>query len=168
MNHDQTLRWVLILVFVVVLPVGLYHRLRSESTREKLDRRQEGLFILSTLRPLGAAFGLGLIAWMINPDSMAWSAFQLPAWLRWSGVALLAGCRAASVDLPVPGIESDGHCCHTPAAYVDLTRSLSLDPSPVLRLCGIAHGGDFSNHGELVPVRHRLDRVHPAHHSNTD
>lgn len=90
MNHDQTLRWVLILVFVVVLPVGLYHRLRSESTREKLDRRQEGLFILSTLRPLGAAFGLGLIAWMINPDSMAWSAFQLPAWLRWSGVALLA------------------------------------------------------------------------------
>jgi protein-S-isoprenylcysteine O-methyltransferase Ste14 len=90
MNHDQTLRAVLIVVFLVVLPIGVYHRVRSQSTREKLDRRQEGLFILATLRPLGAVFWVGLIAWMINPTWMAWSAMPLPVWGRWIGAAVLA------------------------------------------------------------------------------
>jgi len=62
MNHDQTFRAILILVFLVVLPIGIYHRLRSQATGETLDRRQEGLFILATLRPLGAVFWFGLIA----------------------------------------------------------------------------------------------------------
>ena len=90
MNHDQTFRAILILVFLVVLPIGIYHRLRSQATGEKLDRRQEGLFILATLRPLGAAFWFGLIAWMVDPASMAWSSMSLPAWLRWTGVGVIA------------------------------------------------------------------------------
>jgi hypothetical protein len=63
MNHDQTLRAALIVAVLAVLPIGIYYRLESQSTREKLDRRQEGLFILATLRPIGATFWLGLIAW---------------------------------------------------------------------------------------------------------
>ena len=73
MNHDQTFRVVLIAAVLVILPIGIYYRLNSQSTREKLDRRQEGLFILATLRPIGVAFWLGLIAWMIDPRWMAWS-----------------------------------------------------------------------------------------------
>jgi len=65
MNHDPTFRAVLIVVFLLVLPIGIYHRLKSQATREKLDRWQEGLFILATLRPVGMAFWLGLIAWMV-------------------------------------------------------------------------------------------------------
>jgi len=90
MNHDQTFRAVLIVVFLVVLPIGIYHRLRSQATREKLDRRQEGLFILATLRPLGAAFWFGVIAWMVDPGSMAWSSMSIPVWLRWTGVGVIA------------------------------------------------------------------------------
>jgi protein-S-isoprenylcysteine O-methyltransferase Ste14 len=90
MNHDQPFRTVLIVVFLVVLPIGIYHRLKSQATREKLDRRQEGLFILATLRPVGIAFWLELIAWMVNPVWMAWSSVTLPAWLRWTGVGLIA------------------------------------------------------------------------------
>ncbi len=90
MNHDQTFRAVLIVVFLVVLPIGIYHRLKSQATREKLDRRQEGLFMLATLRPLGMAFWLGLIAWMVDPGWMAWSSVSLPAWLRWTGVGVIA------------------------------------------------------------------------------
>src|SRR5687767_15974119 len=86
MSHDQTFRAVLFVVFLVVLPIGIYHRLKSQATREKLDRRQEGLFMLATLRPLGMAFWLGLIAWMVDPGWMAWSSVSLPAWLRWTGV----------------------------------------------------------------------------------
>jgi protein-S-isoprenylcysteine O-methyltransferase Ste14 len=90
MNPNHTFRVVLIVVFLVVLPIGIYHRLKSQATREKLDRRQEGLFILATLRPVGVAFWLELIAWMVDPGWMAWSSVSLPAWLRWTGVGLIA------------------------------------------------------------------------------
>ena len=88
MNQDQTFRFFLIVGALIVLPVMVYHRLRSQATREKLDRWQEGLFILFALRPLGFATVLGLIAYMIDPHWMAWSSISLPAWLRWVGVGL--------------------------------------------------------------------------------
>ena len=90
MSDDHVFRTILIVVFVVVLPVGIYHRIKSQATRETLDRRQEGLFILATLRPLGAAFWLALIAWMIDPGWMAWSSASLPLWARWTGVVVIA------------------------------------------------------------------------------
>jgi protein-S-isoprenylcysteine O-methyltransferase Ste14 len=89
MDHDSTLRGVLIVVLLLLLPVGMYHRVKSQSTGESLDRRQEGMFILATLRPLGAAFWLGVFAWMINPAWMAWSSVSLPIGLRWAGVGFL-------------------------------------------------------------------------------
>jgi protein-S-isoprenylcysteine O-methyltransferase Ste14 len=89
-NDDQTFRAVLLLFFAAVLPIGVYHRLKSQATRESLDRRQEGLFILSTLRPMGAVFWFGLFAWMINPSWMAWSSVTLPVWIRWSAVVVLS------------------------------------------------------------------------------
>ena len=73
MNHDHTFRIVLIVGILVVLPIGMYHRIRSQATGESLDRRQEGLFILATLRPVGLVLWLGLFAYMINPSWMAWS-----------------------------------------------------------------------------------------------
>jgi protein-S-isoprenylcysteine O-methyltransferase Ste14 len=90
MDHDQTLRTVLIAVVLVVGPIGIYHRLKSQATREKLDRRQEGLFMLATLRPVALAFWSGVIAWMVDPDLMAWSSVFLPAWVRWTGVGVIA------------------------------------------------------------------------------
>src|SRR5262249_3481201 len=90
MNHDQSFRVVLIVVLVAVLPIGIYHRFKSRATHEKLDRREEGLFILGTLRPMGVAFWLGLIAWMIDPGWMTWASVSLPVWVRWTGVGLIA------------------------------------------------------------------------------
>lgn len=88
MNDDQTFRVVLIVGALIVFPIMVYHRLRSQATGEKLDRWQEGRFILFTLRPLGVASMLGLLAFMINPLWMAWASVPLPAWLRWTGVGL--------------------------------------------------------------------------------
>src|SRR5262245_20941211 len=89
MNHDQMFRGVLVVAFLAMLPIGIYFRIRSQATHEKLDRRQEGLFVLATLRPLGASFWLALIAWMIDPAWMAWSHVALPIWLRWTGVGMI-------------------------------------------------------------------------------
>lgn len=90
MNDDQTFRAVLILFLAVAMPVGIYHRVKSQATREPLDRRQEGLFILSTLRPMGAVFWFGLFAWATNPTWMEWSSVTLPVGIRWAGVIVLS------------------------------------------------------------------------------
>jgi protein-S-isoprenylcysteine O-methyltransferase Ste14 len=89
-SDDQALRAALILIALVVLPIGLYYRVRSQATRETLDRRQEGLFILATLRPAGLVMATGVIAFLIDPSSMDWSSLRLPILLRWGGVSLCA------------------------------------------------------------------------------
>ena len=88
MEYEQTFRFILILGIAVIVPIGAYHRIKSQATGEKLDRRQEGIFILVTLRPIGIAFMAGLVKYMINPALMAWSSIALSNWLRWSGVVI--------------------------------------------------------------------------------
>lgn len=56
MNHDQAFQAVLIVVFLLVLAIGTYHRPKLQATRESLDRRQVGLFILATLQRVSIAF----------------------------------------------------------------------------------------------------------------
>jgi protein-S-isoprenylcysteine O-methyltransferase Ste14 len=88
MDEDDTFRMILLVGLVIVVPIAAYHRVRSQLTGEKLDRRQEGLAILLTLRPLGLTMIAGLIAYIVGPTSMAWSSVPLPIWVRWMGVAL--------------------------------------------------------------------------------
>src|SRR5262245_48522283 len=88
MDHDEPFRIAMIVGLVLLLPVAVYYRVRSQSTGEWLDRRPEGLFILLTLRPLGVVGMLGVIAFLVDPAWMAWSAVPLPNWLRWVGVGI--------------------------------------------------------------------------------
>ncbi len=81
--------------FVAVFPDARYHRLMAHASKDKLDRRQEGLFILLTLRPIALVKMLGTLAWLIHPAWMAWSSVELPSWLRWIGVPL--GVMAATL-----------------------------------------------------------------------
>ena len=86
---DGVFRWVMLAGFVAVVAVTAPHRVRA-ATREKLDRRKEGAFMLATLRPAGGALWLSIIAYMINPALMAWSSLPLPVWLRWTGAVFWA------------------------------------------------------------------------------
>jgi len=88
MDLDHTFRALMVGGFFVLLPIGLYYRLKSQVGGERLDRSHEGVFILATLRPLGLIYWAGMIAYMINPAWVAWSSMALPAWLRWTGAAL--------------------------------------------------------------------------------
>jgi len=90
MNQDDMLQLVLVVGFLAVILITLYYRIKSGASGEKLDRRQEGLFILATLRPVGLMLWLGVIAYMVNPPWMAWSSVPLPSWLRWTGVVVCA------------------------------------------------------------------------------
>jgi protein-S-isoprenylcysteine O-methyltransferase Ste14 len=89
MSADELYRWIFVAILVGFLPFGLYHRIRSNIGGEKLDRWQEGTFILFGLRLSGLPWFIGGIIWMIDPTLMAWASVPLPLWLRWSGFILI-------------------------------------------------------------------------------
>ena len=91
MSEENTFRWWLLATLLAVLPIAAYHRIKAHSSGESLDRRKEGLFILATLRPISLVFFSSLAMYLVNPARMAWSAVALPAWLRWFGLAIIAG-----------------------------------------------------------------------------
>ena len=88
MNLDATFRPFVVVGFFLVILIALPFRLRSQSTGEKLDRTQEGVAMMIVLRLGGLALWAGVIAFMIDPALMAWSALPLPAGARWAGVGL--------------------------------------------------------------------------------
>src|SRR5262245_53185236 len=90
MADDQLLRRALLTGIALIFSVAVYHRLKAHATGEPLDRRQEGWFILATLRPAGLVTILGVITYFVSPVRIAWASLPLPLWLRWSGIALLA------------------------------------------------------------------------------
>ena len=70
------------------MAIALPFRIRSQSTGESLDRRQEGIVTMITLRLSGLVLWGSVIAFMISPASMAWSSLPLGAPVRWSGLML--------------------------------------------------------------------------------
>ena len=91
MTDESIFRRLLLLGIGVMTVVGAFYRIRSQMTGEKLDRRQEGLFILLASRLAGFATMIGLIFYLIDPKWMAWSSIPAPAWVRWIGVVIGAG-----------------------------------------------------------------------------
>ena len=169
MGDGFTPRAVLIVVMLLLLPVGMYHRVKSQSTREALDRRQEGVFILATLRPLGAALWFGVIAWMINPAWMAWSSVRVPLWSMWAGVPiLLAGAAAAGVDVPLAWKKPHRHGGHAEAAHVGLARALPLGQTSVVFVGGVDRRCAVAGCGELVFLRRWHGASVSACRQNTD
>jgi protein-S-isoprenylcysteine O-methyltransferase Ste14 len=78
----------------LIFPTALYHRLRAHDRSDRLDRRQEGVWILLTLRPIGFVFIVSMILYMVNPARLEWSTVPLPLWLRWAGVPVMALAEA--------------------------------------------------------------------------
>ncbi len=84
---ENAFRIVLLVLLAIMIPVGAVFRIRSQATREKLDRLQEGVFVMIGLRVTALFEFLGFAAYMIEPRWMQWSAMPLPDWLRWGAVA---------------------------------------------------------------------------------
>jgi protein-S-isoprenylcysteine O-methyltransferase Ste14 len=86
MPEPEPFRTLLFAIVLVVFPAMFYHRLRSH-TRERLDRMQEGVVILVTLRLIGVATLVAVALYLIDPSRLAWAAAPFPEWLRWVGIA---------------------------------------------------------------------------------
>lgn len=88
MTDESVFRLIVVIDLAVTLPIALYYRIRSQATREKLARREEGIFILIGLRLCGLIAWIALGTYLVNPSWMAWSSVSLPTWLRWIGAFL--------------------------------------------------------------------------------
>jgi protein-S-isoprenylcysteine O-methyltransferase Ste14 len=88
MTTESTFRAIAIAIIAVFLPICLYFRIKSQATRERLDRREEGLFMMIALRVCGLLAWAVLAAYLINPTWVSWSRLALPDWLRWAGAII--------------------------------------------------------------------------------
>ena len=88
MPNDQPFRIAMLVGMSLLIPVMAYFRIRSQMTGERLDRRQEGWFILITLRLVAFFDAVVMVAFLFDPSLTRWSSLPLPEWLRWSGIAI--------------------------------------------------------------------------------
>ena len=87
MNPDNTFRYALSGGLLLLICIGLFHRIKA-ATGEPLDRKQEGLFTLFALRLLALANLACVVAYLFKAPSLGLGAMPLPIWLRWLGVGL--------------------------------------------------------------------------------
>src|SRR5256885_101744 len=87
MGGDDPFRMAALALITCAIPIGLYFRLRSLASGERLSRRAEG-WLLVPLRLGGLAFFSCFIAYLIAPGLLDWAALPLPAPVRWLGVGL--------------------------------------------------------------------------------
>jgi protein-S-isoprenylcysteine O-methyltransferase Ste14 len=83
--YHHPVRTAFIAITIAFLPVGLYYRIRSLRSGEKLDRRKEGLPIMIGLRLTGLAT-VGSAFWLGRGSLFARVALPVPEWIRWIGV----------------------------------------------------------------------------------
>jgi len=89
-------RWLALIVFVSAVAISGFHRRRARARTGTIPRaREEPLLIAGRLLVSLPLFGSALV-YVLNPGWMAWSSFNAPEWVRWTGVALGA-CVVLSV-----------------------------------------------------------------------
>ena len=100
MNLDATFRPYVIAGFVLIILIALPFRIRSQATREKLDRTQEGVAMMIGLRLAGAGAVGGGDRVHDRTRGDAWASLPLPAGSRWTGVGAVRG-HGGALDLDV-------------------------------------------------------------------
>lgn len=92
---ENTFRFVMVAIFVLLLLVMIPHRIRAARSADRISRKEEGIIIMIFLRLFGFTMWLGVLVYMIYPPAMSWSSLTLPIWCRWLGASL------AMISLPL-------------------------------------------------------------------
>lgn len=88
MEQDGLFRWLFILISVTTFSISAYFRRKAGRSGEVIPRVREGKLSLLGRLLFAAPIYLAFLAYMVNPDWMAWSSVRLPLWLRGLGVAM--------------------------------------------------------------------------------
>lgn len=87
MSLETIFRMIFIALLLIALSVSAYYRTKARrSSPERINRREEGIALLVTLRLGGLVLMASVLAYVINPAWMSWATLPLPVWVRWLGV----------------------------------------------------------------------------------
>lgn len=82
-------RWVLVAVFVIDMLISGYYRRKTKKSGSAISRKAEGFVLMAgRLAIAGPLYG-SLLAYMINPGWMEWSAFDVTDWVKFGGSLVL-------------------------------------------------------------------------------
>jgi protein-S-isoprenylcysteine O-methyltransferase Ste14 len=88
---DAPYRVAMLVMFASAMAISAYHRWQAAKSRERFDRRQEGLPLAVALRLSGMIMWAATLVYLINPQALTWASVPLPNWLRWLGAIFAAG-----------------------------------------------------------------------------
>lgn len=88
MSSGNPYRLAVVVVMVLTMVIGLYHRLQAAASGEKISRKDEGYWFAAVLRLSGLCLFIATLAYVVSPSSVKWAAFPLPTWFRWLGIVI--------------------------------------------------------------------------------
>jgi len=99
----MTYRIAFIVLFGAAFAVAATHRLRAQQERGTVSEKTENRVLYILLRGGGLLLWGSAIAYMLNPNWLAWATLPLPAVVRWTGAGVaavgvvLAGAAARAI-----------------------------------------------------------------------
>ena len=90
MNTETIFRLITFALLAAAVTMSGYFRSRADREGGRLKTNEGGKLVV-VLRLLGLLTILPLLAYLINPDWVAWARFPLPDWIRWLAAAAAIG-----------------------------------------------------------------------------
>lgn len=87
MENELLYRISFIIMMILIIGIRLFGHQQAGTLSDKRERYSEGL-ITKIMRPLPILVLIGAVAYVVNPELMAWSSITLPDWLRVIGILL--------------------------------------------------------------------------------
>jgi protein-S-isoprenylcysteine O-methyltransferase Ste14 len=92
MTSEIPFRVALVIVIVLTMAIGLFHRIKAASSGEKISHKDEGYLFAAVLRLAGLFLWIATLAYLISPPLVRSGAIPLDPGVRWVGVVLGIGC----------------------------------------------------------------------------
>lgn len=81
-------RWLALAILLASLAISGFHRRRARSRGDVIPRSRESRTLIAGRLLVGLPLFGAVVAFIINPAWMTWSAFPAPEWTRWLGAGL--------------------------------------------------------------------------------
>lgn len=89
MTDETPFRCVLLVVTVLQSAASFYLMRSANAPATLFRRREEGILLSASLGAFYLGYCLGVVAYLVRPEWMAWSTIRIPVPARWAGAVLL-------------------------------------------------------------------------------
>jgi protein-S-isoprenylcysteine O-methyltransferase Ste14 len=91
--NENVFRILAALIFFTSMGIsGYFRRKADKESGERVSRKVDGTIMMNLIRIGGLALWLSPLAYLTNPNWMAWAKLGLPEWARWLGVGFGIFC----------------------------------------------------------------------------